>query len=448
MEKKALNNRNKIRIILFTIFIIAVLGIFGITTSVKCKNYERIIENSHEKALISLDEYLSNIESGLLKTTYVSTPSMFNKLATEVWRESLGAKNSLSSLPSNEKPISDIYKFLSQTGEFMMSLQKKSMNGENLTESERAKLRELYKYSNELLNKIKDITFNIENNNISFDVKNSNLLENKDTNSNFLKDIDDSNEVLSDFPSLIYDGPFSDHIENVEPKMLTNKKEISKDKGLEIAKKIYGKDADQLKFTREDNGKIGSFIYEDNGYTIAITKKGGIPLYMICDKFAGENNIKYEDAVLYSKDFLENIGYHDMKESYYFCEDGICTVNFAYNKDNIIFYPDLIKVSVNMQNGEITSFDASGYIYNHHNREKLTPLISKDDALKKINNSLKIIDSQLVLIPTEWKSERYCYEIHCKADNGQEILSYIDSLTGEEDNLLLLLYGDGGVLTK
>ena len=77
---------------------------------------------------------------------------------------------------------------------------------------------------------------------------------------------------------------------------------------------------------------------------------------------------------------------------------------------------------------------------------------SKDSGKWKANEVNKlgweITSENLAIIPTEWKTEQYCYEFHCKTTNGQELLVYIDSVTGQEDNILILLYSDNGVLTK
>ena len=85
---------------------------------------------------------------------------------------------------------------------------------------------------------------------------------------------------------------------------------------------------------------------------------------------------------------------------------------------------------------------------NHHNRKSFTPTLTEAQAVEKINDTLEVIDVQTCVIPTDWKTEQYCYEIHCKTEKGQELLVYIDCTTGEEDNILILLYSDGGVLTK
>ena len=69
-----------------------------------------------------------------------------------------------------------------------------------------------------------------------------------------------------------------------------------------------------------------------------------------------------------------------VKESYYFSDNGICTINFAYTNNDIVFYTDLIKVGVSMQDGKILSFDANGYIMNHKDRQLDSPKISLQDA--------------------------------------------------------------------
>ena len=275
---------------------------------------------------------------------------------------------------------------------------------------------------------------------------NTTLLNDNSELKTLSKGLDDAEQSMTDLPSLIYDGPFSDHIEQNDPKFIKNENEISKDEAVEIAQKIC--ETEELAYAHDEDGTIPCYIFQGDKCTVAITKAGGKPVYMINSGFAGEIKIKYETAIKYAKDFISKLGYENMKESYYFTDDGICTINFAATQNGYILYPDLIKVSVNLENGQIMSFDASGYISNHSQRKIAKPEISESDAIATLNNELTVISTQLCVIPTEWMTEKFCYEIHCKTDNGQEILVYIDCDTGEEDNILILLYSDGGVLTK
>ena len=264
----------------------------------------------------------------------------------------------------------------------------------------------------------------------------------------FADNIDDTEQTLTDIPTLIYDGPFSEHLSQNEPKLLSGLGNVSQDEALEIAKKICPKEKDVLQFSHNEDGNLPCYVFQGDNSTIAVTKQGGKPCYMISSQFAGEIQLKYDDVVDKSSQFLDSLGYSNMKESYYFIEDGICTINFAAVHNSIVLYPDLIKVGVSLENGEVLSFDATGYISNHTKRNDLTPTISIEDAKKVINKQLEIIDTQQCVIPTEWKTEQLCYEFHCKDKDNREFLIYIDSKTGMEDNILILLYSDGGVLTK
>ncbi len=448
MEKTTMSRRAKIRLALYAGTVITVLGIFSIVQTVRAQKFEREATVTKQMALISLEECLNNISTNLEKTVYVSTPTMLSQLSTDLWREASSAKTSLSILPAEDISLNNTYKFLSQIGEFVMSLQRKSAGGEQITDNERQQLKELYSYCTSLNEQISKMCFDLQNGSFSFDDYNSTLpQENTDINT-LSKTLDDAEQVMTDLPSLIYDGPFSDHIDKGKPKFIDGLKEVNENKALEIAKKVCYSENDSLEYAYEENGNIPCHIFQSNNCTVAITKTGGKPLYMINSGFAGEIKIEYEEAIENAKKYLSKIGYEDMRESYYFTDNGICTINFAAVKDDAVLYPDLIKVSINLENGEVMAFDATGYVYNHRERGNINAKLNSTQAEALLNEHLKIIDTQLCIIPTDWQTEQYCYEIHCKTDEGQELLVYVDCETGEEDNILILLYSDGGVLTK
>lgn len=446
MEKNSLSYRGKVRLSLYISAVILVLGIIGITESVRANKYERIVTNTRQMALVSLDECLGNISSNLEKIVYTGTPSMLSRLSSELWRETTGAKNSLAILPTGEISLDNTYKFLSQVGEFVMSLQRKASRGEKLSDEEQNKLKDLYEYSVLLNEQVTKMCRSLENGSFEFEVTDSTVNNIPDDILTANGAFDDVEQSLSDLPSLIYDGPFSNHIEQSELKFLQGLDEVNKNEALKVAEQVCNNET--LKYSYDENGNIPCYVFTSDNCTVAITKTGGKPLYMLSSQFAGEILINYDDAVKNARDYLEKIGYKNMKESYYFTDDGVCTVNFAAQQDGVVLYPDLIKVSVNLQNGKIMAFDATGYISNHTERNTVKPKISENEAIGKINSHLTVISTGLCLIPTEWKTEQYCYEIHCKTDNGRELLVYVDCVTGNEDNILILLYNDGGVLTK
>ena len=449
MDKKPFSTRQKARIILYLSAVIIVLGIVSISQTVKANRYKQDDFITKQMALIALDENLNNISTNLEKTIYVSTPTMLSKLSTELWREASGAKTNLSLLPTGEKTVANTYKFLSQVGEFVMALERKSASGQSLTDKEREQLLSLYNLCNSLSEDINRISHEIQNGTYSFEEIKSTLSKSKNSDvKSFAENIDDTEQTLTDIPTLIYDGPFSEHLSQSEPKLLSGLGNISQEEALETAKKICHKEKDVLRFSHNEDGDLPCYVFQGDNSTIAVTKQGGKPCYMISSQFVGEIQLKYDDVVNKATEYLDSLGYSDMKASYYFIEDGICTINFAAVQNDIVMYPDLIKVGISLENGEILSFDATGYISNHTRRNNVTAKISMEEAEKVVNNQLEIIDSQICVIPTEWKTEQLCYEIHCKDKDNREFLIYIDCETGMEDNILILLYSDGGILTK
>ena len=135
-----------------------------------------------------------------------------------------------------------------------------------------------------------------------------------------------------------------------------------------------------------------------------------------------------------------------MKETYFIKEGHIVTINYAYNDNGVIIYPDLIKVKIALDNGEILGIETAGYLNSHTERSYVEPKISIDQAREKINSKLEILSENMAIIPTEWKTEINCYEFKGKVGE-REFLVYINVETGKEEDILVILDTPGGTLT-
>ena len=143
---------------------------------------------------------------------------------------------------------------------------------------------------------------------------------------------------------------------------------------------------------------------------------------------------------------MDSHGFKYMTQTYYLKEQNILTVNYAYNEDGTVVYPDLIKVKIALDDGEILGIETYGYLNSHTTRKLPFPKISIDEARKKINSNLEITREGTAIIPTEWKTEIYCYEFKGRVDN-KEFLVYINTETGKEEDVLVIIDTPGGILT-
>ena len=161
----------------------------------------------------------------------------------------------------------------------------------------------------------------------------------------------------------------------------------------------------------------------------------------------GAEVLSFEQADIVGKDFLISRGIENMKSTYYLKQGGAITINYAYVQNNITVYPDLVKLKIALDNGEILGFETSGYLNNHTQRNVGTPTIGIETAKAKLNKNLEITSEGLAIIPTEWKTEIFCYEFKGKI-NDTDFLVYVNANTGKEEDILVIINTPNGILTQ
>ena len=439
--------RRTILLISYITALVLVLSIFAISNYQKSEQYRLRVEVGYQRALNELSEYISEIDTSLSKGTYANTPTMLGQITSSLVKSTSGAKNALSLLPISDLELDNTYKFFSQLGDYSLYLNKKVASGQQLSQEEYDSLSGFISLLEAISQEIDLALANISSLGYFTGTAENNLMEsNEELESLAFSDSLKSAETsMEEFPTLIYDGPFSDHIMQMSAKMLENESEISKEQAAELAKK-YG--LSNPEFVGEESSTIEQYCFSDGDVYVGISKKGGYLCYLISSYTVTQESISAQQAIGFASDYLKNLGIENMKESYYATSEGQCTINFAYTENEITYYPDLIKVTVALDTGKVIGLDARGFITNHYKRDNLTVTLTQEQAMQSVSPNLSVMDSRLCVIPSSGKNEFFCYEFHCSDKNGQEYLVYIDTQTGQENNILLLLYSDEGTLTK
>ncbi|MDE7107432.1 MAG: germination protein YpeB, partial [Clostridiales bacterium] len=114
-----------------------------------------------------------------------------------------------------------------------------------------------------------------------------------------------------------------------------------------------------------------------------------------------------------------------------------CTLNFVYENDGVIFYPDMIKVKVCEERGIVTGMEGLAYCLNHTKRSAGDAEISKAAAKEKLNSDFNVEGSRLTVIPFEGK-ETLAYEFYGNFGENDYYI-YIDAKTGEEIQVLTVI---------
>ena len=446
-----MERRKKIRLISFASVFFAAALIWGITSTVTAKKYKTEVNTAQQRALIQLCEYLDSIETDLTKTMYTDSPKMLASLSDDLNTRSSGAKTSLSALSSGDTQLYNIYKFLSQVGDYTASLNAKAAAGQSISPKERQTLKKLLSYADSLSQQFSYVSELLNSRYLSFEELDDTLISADKASESmvtFMSAASDAEESMTDMPSLIYDGPFSDNMLTKESELLKGEKDISRAEAKKLAAKYLDAEEKYVAFDGETAGKTAAYTFTKGNSRAAVTVKGGHLAYIITDYLAGEEKLTGNDCVEKASAFLYDCGYKNMVSTYYSSFDGVCTVNFAYMQNKYICYPDLIKVGISLTDGTVVSMDATDYLMNHVERDIPAPRLSYEAACANIADTLTVKKGYMAVIPTDAGGENFTYELLCESADGRNILVYIDTQTGEEDDILILLYSDGGTLTK
>ncbi|MDD6021263.1 MAG: PepSY1/2 domain-containing protein [Acutalibacteraceae bacterium] len=442
--------RKQIRLISFCLTAIAVLLATTVSFFLSSQSYKKQVELSRQRALSELSESVDAIVIVLEKGRYSADAENMSKISSSLNAEARCAKAALSEIESSEIYTADIYKFLSQIGDYTSSVTTKLASDSAPSGTDSENLAFLLSYAKELSSSLSSIRSSYYDGSLTFEKSKTNLSLYDSSDSVLFSDsMVSAEQGFQDYPSLIYDGPFSDHMGSREPKCVKELPEATRTEAGEYAAKILGIPKNKLREESDECGELYLYCFSSDSKTVGITKKGCKLCYIVNSGYEGESTISQTSAAERGEKYLSGLGYDNMKSSYYSTYDGVCTVNYAYVENGVVCYPDLIKVGVSLETGEIVSFDARTYLMNHTQRKLAA--VEKDklgEAKKKLNKELEVIDSKTALIPTQSDREYLCFEFHCRDKQKQEVLVYIDCETLQERDILLLLYTDGGVLTE
>lgn len=251
------------------------------------------------------------------------------------------------------------------------------------------------------------------------------------------------------YPTLIYDGPFSDARDFGAPKALGGRT-VSKEEAMALARQIIGEERVKRVSPGADMG--GSIPCwgvtvetEDVTMQAAVTQTGGKLLWLAPEKadFAPEKSLEEcrESALL----FLHRNGYENMEATYFQVYQGVAVISFAAAQGDTLLYPDLIKVQLRMDTAQVVGVEARNYLTNHTFRGALAPALSLEEAEGRVSERLKLTSGRLCLIPTDG-GEKLCYEF--RGDFlGHTYLCYINALDGRQEQLLKVIEDGSGIET-
>ncbi len=461
-------------IITVSILSVAIVGLIialSLTTT-NLTTTSASLESIYQRNFYDLVANVNNMEVEVSKLMVSNDSTSQQKILSNLKQQSSDAEGTLSYLPVSSDVLMETTQFMNKLNGYCTSLitykQGKIEDEDYVALSQVMKsIASIKEELNSVMDKIM-MGYRISDNLGGQGVENDNFSANF---SSF------SNDTIA-YPSLIYDGPFSDSLNSKSIKGLVGEN-ISQEQATAKVEEIYGKNA-EITFKNETKGRFETFDYQvklnNKTYFVQITKKGGFLLTVSANvaeqtqsneqaKSGNDSGSKPStdvdesikisqiDAKTSSNDraidlatkFAKERGLKDMECVWSASSNKTAYVNLAPVVDDIIMYPDLIKVKVDLTDETIVGWEASSYAYNHIEREDLVATLSSADARKKVSSNLSIDDQKLCVIPLDFVGETLAYEFSGDYE-GYKYYLYIDAYTGDQVRVLRVIQTNEGEL--
>lgn len=448
-------HKKKILIISAVTAAFAVTVGFAIQGHVRAARNELLLNNSYTHAYYELSTAVSELDAALEKAQYATTPVMLGVLCTDIYGKAVAAQMVLGELPASSVVLEQTSAFLARTGDYACAVSKAATVNGSCSDDAHATLRALAQTASSLAASLLDVQSDLAGGNVSVDT----LVQAEETLAQQTGDGEAAaggtsfQTIEADFPetpTLIYDGPFSEHLSNQTPLALEGLAQVGWEEARTVASGFLGMRPEKLTLSSHGEGVLPTWGFSTTAGAgesyIEITQQGGKVLSLVSSRPVGEAVLSTQEAVDIARLFLGTHGFDSMKENYHINQGNILTINFAPKGQDVLCYPDLVKVSVALDTGSIVGFESHGWIMNHTQRQFPTPAVDQASAEAVVSNDLEIMSHQLALIPTEGEYEVLCHEFKCRTPENSHIIVYVNAETGNEEKILLLLEDETGTL--
>jgi len=449
-ENKILKDKKQLIIYSFLSVALIVAVFLAISYGTQAKASSQALEDTYTQRVLETQEYLQSICIKLEKIPVSTDRRSQCDLLTGISRQADCVVTSLSALPLSHVAMSDTMKFCNQLSEYTLGLALSMAGGAELTDTDLEQLASMKTQCSLLLGQFVTARNTMLEESLRLATLQNVFYHDAELTARPLEQVAEKDRGM-DYPAMIYDGAFSDARYNGTPKALGDTM-INEQQAVEIAVRYIG--ADRVKESKQGapvEGNIPCYgvvltLHDGTELFAEVTRQGGKLLWIVPEHADFSPGMTLEECEEAALKFLREHGYGSMDANHYQVYDGLAVINFVAMQDEVLLYPDLVKLQIRMDTGEVVGLESHNYLMNHTTRENLLPALTPEEALAKVNESL-VVDGapRLCVIPFK-DNEELCFEIAGEYE-GRQYLIYIDAVSGEERQLLMVVQNTDGVLS-
>ncbi|MCH6269051.1 germination protein YpeB [Neobacillus citreus] len=400
-------------------------------------------ENNYQRAFHNLTYRMDLLNDKIGTTLAMNSKSSLSPSLIEVWRLTSQAHSDVGQLPLTLLPFNKTEEFLANIGNFSYRTAARDLDKEPLSDQEYETLKSLYKQSGQIQSELRKVQHMVLKNNLRWmDVELALASGKENTDNTIIDGFKTVEKTVSGYEETAQWLSFTNLQKKDENYKKIKGKSITKQEAADIAKKYMKIDGNaDVKVTKNGKGSDYGFysVSVRNNKTgqeasMDITKKAGHPIWFMNNRPIDKQAISLNDANNKALAFLKETGFKDLETFESFQYDNVGVFNFVTTTNGVRIYPESVKVKVALDNGDIVGVSAEDYLKSFQTRNLDKPTITLEDARKKVNPNLKVMEDRLAVVINDLNEEVLCYEfLGTMGEDTYRI--FINAKTGMEEKV-------------
>ncbi|MGG4441195.1 germination protein YpeB [Brevibacillus fortis] len=442
--------------VLFPVALVALIGagVWGYQEHNEKNSVLIKAENSYQRAFHDLTYHVDKLHDELGKSLVVNSRRQMTPILTNVWRLAYAAQADVGQLPLTLMAFSKTEEMLSRVADFSYRVAVRDLDKQPLSQSEYKTLKSLHTQAKDIQDELRNVqTLAMDKQLRWMDVETALANNDKKEDNSIIDGFQTIEKKVQEYPDLDWgvgiqslDKKKQQRIKGIDGKPAT------KEEAEKSALEFLGMKPGDAKVEVNENGKgqeysAYSVRVTPNGHKTAInldvTKRGGKVVWMMNERAVGEEKLDMKQAEEKGRVFLRNHGFENMQVSEIDSYDRNALFTFVPVQDGVRIYPDGVVVEIALDNGDVTAYNSTEYLFNHKKRILSQPRLSKEEARKKVNPSVKVTDQRLALIEGKNDGKEVLTWEMTGSFEGNSYMIYINAMNGEEEEVVKMETGSG-----
>ncbi|MBQ8295261.1 MAG: germination protein YpeB [Clostridia bacterium] len=415
--------------------------------AIDMRNTKNGMMAAHKGTMYELTGIMEHVDDDLDRVRISASPAQQSRILTDLLVQARLAELDLEKLPISAEADRNITEFINRTAAECERMLAKLRNGGELSEEDKQRLEGLYKINHSIRMELDGMMEKLTDKDLRGYLKDGagmvgdalGRLENLTLEENraMMEDIKDkmTGAGMRSMPKEGASGMTgADGQEGAEAKLDPARAEelcngYFSDYGIKefqcVGETVNGK---QKAYNVQGYDEKGTLLFAE------VDQQNGALIRFDYYEDCNTENFDLKNAERIAEQFLEKLGYDDL-EIVRFRESGTTTdFTFVYEDDDVVYYPDEVRVKVCRTRGVVTAMDASKYLRHHKERKDPVVLVTLAEAYDKLYDGLEVEASRLAVVKTA-RGEKTAYEFLCSYGEEQYFV-YLSAETGEEISIV------------